>query len=335
MPDFAYYGYFSESEKLLRSASGGAVTAVAEIVIAQGGVVFGVKYTSDFKDAEYVCVKKLEDLEKIKGSIYVETRMTCNTDKGEISVFQAVANALTNYKKVLFVGLGCGVGGLQTFLIRHNISTQNLLCIDLICHGPTVREVSKQFINDLEKKYKSRIEHYTVRYKKGAWLPIYLRAEFVNGSIYEKRLYHTDFGYALNILAKKSCYDCKYKGDNHKSDITVGDYWGLSSEDPNYNKYGVSAIICHNQRGKDAINRLNEVGFVIYETSLEKVYEGNEAYLCSRKYNERVRMFEENFKKYGLHRAVMLDLGIINYIKREYIVPALRRIIPKTERKLS
>lgn len=66
-----------------------------------------------------------------------------------------------------FLGTGCQVAGLKSFLDR---DFDNLLCIDLICHGVPSPLVWKNYINYLDKLYEaSGIESVTFREKKPSW----------------------------------------------------------------------------------------------------------------------------------------------------------------------
>ena len=67
----AYSGYYKDERKLRASASGGIATEIAEKFILHGGVVFGVIYSSDFRNAEYYCAQSVDELDKLKGSKYI------------------------------------------------------------------------------------------------------------------------------------------------------------------------------------------------------------------------------------------------------------------------
>lgn len=55
-----------------------------------------------------------------------------------------------------------------------------------------------------------------------------------------------------------SCYKCKFKSMNRPSDITLGDCWGIENIIPEmYDKYGVSAVVLHSDKGLQIWNRIN------------------------------------------------------------------------------
>ena len=62
----------------------------------------------------------------------------------------------------MFSGTPCQIAGLKSYL---NKDYDNLLCIDLICHGVGSPKVFDRSIKYLSDKYNSRIIKYTFRYK--------------------------------------------------------------------------------------------------------------------------------------------------------------------------
>lgn len=68
-----FAGALKNEDELIQCASGGAATAISNEVLRRKGVVFGVAYTKDFRSAEYISVESKTDLDRIKGSKYVET----------------------------------------------------------------------------------------------------------------------------------------------------------------------------------------------------------------------------------------------------------------------
>ena len=67
--------------------------------------------------------------------------------------------------------------------------------------------------------------------------------------------------YALFLQSqtyRESCYDCPYAGENRCGDVTIGDYWGIENQHPEYLKAnggeldvqkGVSCVIINTQKG--------------------------------------------------------------------------------------
>ena len=146
-----YGGYLNDNAKILQSASGGIATALSEFILQQGGYVVGVTYSNDFYKAEYTIIDNIADVQKLKGSKYIDC------DKG--NVYSDVKKLIDEGQKVLFFGLPCVVGALYSFLGER---PKNLLTCELICHGPTYAKVHSDYIEFLEKKYRGKIVDFSV-----------------------------------------------------------------------------------------------------------------------------------------------------------------------------
>lgn len=311
-PVRAFYGWHWDVKKLKESSSGGAATALAENMLAQGGLVFGVAYTGDFQSAHYICVDSPEALAAIKGSKYVYPTM--KTERGTL-VFNDVEQALLSGKKVLFIGLGCLVGGLRTRLEKHGIPLDNLYTVDLICHGPTLPEIQKRFVEALENKYQAHVTYFNTRYNVNGWDMPYLHVQFANNMVYLKPLYETDLGFAMKYYCRDACFSCHFKGDNHAADITVGDFWGLTPKMKEYNKDGVSLLLSRSGKGDRMISELENSGFYLGRADLDFALERNQMYAHSVKKAAFYEQFETDLQLYSLHDAVRRNEGYRIFVK--------------------
>ena len=146
----------------------------------------------------------------------------------------------------------------------------------------------------------------------------YLYAHFDNGKVYCMPFYSTDYGVAFSKMSLSKCYNCDFKGDNHTSDITIGDYWGAENSDIGYNKYGTSIAFVHSECGKNFIESLKE-DFHLYSADAKKALDNNPAYSASINRNAKSDVFKEYFNKYGLKRAVKKTSSVKTKIGR--IIP--------------
>ena len=204
----AYAGYIFDDQPLLQCTSGGIATALSQEMIHEGGYVAGVSYKEDFSGAHYEIVHQIDQLNRFKGSKYIDV------EKG--TIYADVKALLDRGEAVLFFGLPCVVAALRRYLGK---KYEKLIAVELICHGPTSAEVHRQYVSHLERKFQSKIVDFSVRCKDGAWLSGYLYAKFENGQVFQKSFYHTEYGYAFNVMAKNGCYTCQFRGDNRTGDI--------------------------------------------------------------------------------------------------------------------
>lgn len=298
-----YAGYIDDNVKLLQSASGGVATALSEFWIDNKGVVVGVAYSEDFHSAEYITVREKSDLSKLKGSKYI--------DCDKKNIYTDVKNMLENGEKVLFFGLPCIIAALYKFIGKRH---ENLMTCELVCHGPTHKRVHEEYVKRLEKKYRSKIVNFSVRYKKDAWHPPYLRAEFKNGKIFESPFYSTEYGFAFRTLAKESCYNCHFKGNNRQADIMIGDFWGANSSDEFWNKNGVSSIFAETEKGNNFIKEVPSLK--LFDTTFERAVAENPMVVVSRKPNKNKDNFSEMLSNKGLFYAVSHSVSFKTKVKK-------------------
>lgn len=298
-----YGGYLNNDEELMKSASGGLATALAEHMLEQGGYVAGVAYSKDFYTAEYIIIHNKSEIYKLKGSKYIEC------DKK--SIYSDVKKLLEAGEKVLFFGLPCVVAALYKFL---GSKYEKLVTCELICHGPTNIKVHQEYVSYLESKYKGKVVDFSVRHKKEEWKPPYLYAKFDNGKIFEKEFHETEYGFAFSVLTKESCYRCKFKGNNRQGDIMIGDFWGATEKDVYWNKYGVSCIFAETDKGNDFVQSTS--GIKLFSSTFEKVVEKNPRVITPTPRRDNRDKFEALLSDKGLIYAVKRSLSTKQKIKR-------------------
>lgn len=301
--DRYYYAYYTGEIK--KSASGGIGYALASCML-EDGVVYGVKYKNDFRGAQYVRITRPEELEQIRGSKYI--RAEKKLEDGTL-VFHKVWQDLSENRKVLFTGLPCEVGALYQYLENRNADNmQNLITADLVCQGPLSAAEQIRYIEFLEKKYKSRLTDFSVRYKNPWWKPVYLRAVFENGKEHKKPLYQTDFGRAFLLYGAEGCFRCTFKGEGHQADMTLGDFWEMKENEKGFHKMGTSLVITHTQKGDHFLQQLPQVEWGA--VSREKAIDETSMYDRPRQKSSRYEQFRQIYEKKDLHSAVFAARSI-------------------------
>lgn len=288
MHDIAVYaGYVDDTKELMECSSGGIATAISKKIIRDGGYVAGVAYSEDYYSVRYEIAHTEAELERFKGSKYIDA------DKG--TIYNDVKALLDAGETVLFFGIPCVVAAVKAYF---KDEYDNLITCELVCEGPTTMEIHKQYVEYLEKKFNSKIVEFTVRRKKDAWIPKYLYAKFENGKVFLRNFRRTEYCYAFKVYAKRSCYDCKFKGDNRKGDMTLGDFWGATPNDVFWNEKGVSSILVHREKAKKLL--LETQGIKLFESDFARVTAENPMVIKSRKLRPERAKFEMLFKKHGL-----------------------------------
>ncbi len=273
----------SENKKSLeKSASGGVFYTIANQIVKNGGCAVGAAFDSSF-NLNHIIADNSEKLKKLQGSKYTQSSTGL--------IFRDIKKKLLNGEKVLFSGCPCQVAGLKAYLGKNY---DNLVTVDLICHGVPSNAVFKDYISSLEKRKKISVRNFSFRDKSIGWGKNG-SAISENGKKY--KLFETSESYfyyfAKSLIMRKNCYTCKYACGNRTGDITIGDFWGIQKEHPeilgkngiNESK-GVSVIIASTQKGIDIVEE-NKKLFQIYESSFEKASRGNQQLKRPSKYNPK------------------------------------------------
>ena len=199
------------------SASGGIFVALAEYVINLGGLVYGAAFDDDLKGVSHVLIRSIDDLDKIRGSKYVYSKIG--------HIYQDIKDYLEKGETVLFSGTPCQVAGLKQYLKKDYL---NLLCVDIVCHGVANQKIYRFYLDYLERKHNSIISGLSFRDKTRSWRDSDIVIKFGNGDELRERGSINPFmrGFIANLFIRDSCTSCKYKRFMSKSDLTLGDFWG-------------------------------------------------------------------------------------------------------------
>ena len=250
-PSACYASWITDKEKRRICASGGIGTTMSEYVIRNGGVVFGSRYNESLVPI-MTFTERLEELEHFKGSRYVQSLVGNDT-------YKQVKNFLLDDRQVLFIGTPCQIAGLKSFLRKEY---QNLITVDLICHGVCPTRYFTEEVDYLSNKFKLKdISDARFRGNDGNNYRLTLwnkarRKLFPRDNYREKLLRLSESqqfyisGFLLGVTLRENCYTCKYARPERISDITIGDFIGLGKEVPfDYPKANVSSVTINTEKG--------------------------------------------------------------------------------------
>lgn len=258
MPDPVCYAAKSLNKDIQKkSSSGGLFSVLATKVIEKNGIVVGCELDSNHK-AHHIIVKNEEELYKLRGSKYIAS------DLG--NVFIEVRSELQQGKLVLFSGVPCQVSALLSFLQK---KYDNLITVEIICHGTPSQKSFDKYVEYLEKKNNAKLVNYSFRSKEAAcWGTYKALAEFEEGEQNNTKKIikkiNADFDpYYSSFLKcqnhRESCYECKYAKSDRNADVTLGDFWGIEHIKPDMIDYdGVSAICINTLKGKNLFELIKE-----------------------------------------------------------------------------
>lgn len=258
-----------------RSSSGGICYALAAKYLSLGDVVYGAAWNVEKQAVTHIRVDTLNDLKRIQGSKYVQSEVSKK-------LLMNIKKDLKE-KKVLFFGCPCQVAELRSF----TNDNENLMCVDLVCHGVN----SPKMLSD-------QIKLITVDKVKDLSFRDGLNFRFkirTNQKSFEKNSYDVPY-YSLYLQfasLKESCYKCKYACDTRVGDITVGDYVE--------NNIGMSMVVVNTHKGYSLFKKLD--GYLYFDKKNISLAYKNHAFTRPTDKNSLTDRFTINYKRYGLKKA--------------------------------
>lgn len=279
----------NDQDILKKSASGGAFSAIMQAFCDRNFIIFGSEMDADLK-VKHTFSNSLEDAAKFRKSKYVKSDIN--------NSYILARQALKEGKKVLFTGTGCQVAGLKGFLQR---DYDNLLTVDLVCHGVPSQKLFDKYIYYLQKKHKQKIKYYGFRYKniKSSGNISYRLEKNKNIT----RMWGLDYymqAFLSGIMFMPSCYNCHFACRERTGDITIADFWGIEHYNQNFNTgQGASLVIFNTEKGRKLINQLQNVK--LFKTDINNAIKFNENLSRPSQLNKNRDKFLElarvNFKK--------------------------------------
>ena len=234
----------NENEAIrLQSSSGGIFSLLADYVLDSGGVVIGASYTEDW-NVEHIVVSSKTELKQLRGSKYVQSQTK--------NIFKQVLKLLLEGKLVLFSGTPCQISGLKSFL---NKEYDNLITIEIFCHGVPSTLVYKKYIKEICKG--EPISHVNMRAKPEGWKQYHFAINNYSVS-WRNDLYMKAF--VENLTLRPSCYNCKHKDGRSGSDIGLGDFWGVKAKHKELDDdKGLSLIFLYSEKGKSILEKIASI----------------------------------------------------------------------------
>ena len=264
----------NNKDERLKSSSGGVFPLLAKVILGELGIVYGATY-NDQDIVEHIRVSDLQDLPRLQGAKYTQSNLH--------DTFMNVKTDLENGKKVLFSGIPCEIGGLKSYLKK---DYDNLLTVDLVCHGVPSPKAWKQYLKyRMEKDHEADLPRtVNLRNKDSGWSKYNYSVEFSYDDKAYKNINGNDpymTAFVSNKLSRPSCENCHFKGIERCSDLTLGDFWGIWDIDSQMDdNMGTSLVITHTQKGLHALDNISEY-CKIKEYQVNDAVQGNPSIVAS------------------------------------------------------
>ena len=305
-----------------KSTSGGVFPIIANSVLLDGGVVFGACMSLDCRSVEHIKVDQKEDLHKLQGSKYIQSRLN--------SVFKDVKKLLQDNKKVLFSGTPCQISGLHYYLGKN---FDNLFTFEVVCHGVPSELLWQKYLEYLESKYKGTAVYVGFREKTNSKKQYEIINQNKVKTVCTPYIEDPYIGMFLkDICLRPSCYQCLAKKGQSKSDFTAGDYWGAKQDVPAMDDgNGISILFVNTEKGLKLFNQISK-DFVYAEADYTNAVKHNRSYnYSSPKPKERVTFYEDlNNYSFGKIMKKYYKISFKNklkiIIKRSWLFTTIRHL---------
>lgn len=323
-PVAAYAAVGKDDDLVKHSASGGMFASLAMRWIRDGGLVAGaVMDVSPDVQAYHLLSNREEDIRRMQGSKYVQSdAWRCYGD---------VVVALRNGKRVLFTGTPCQVAAIKAL----TGDPDNLTTIDLICHGVPPLKLLNDYVQLLGRRFHGKVTGFTFR-DKSVQKEFCARIDVQRGK--KRRSYYLRSSilsfyrhFLKGTLYRENCYFCPYARQERISDMTIGDYWGISkfhAEDfktgrmPQRNDW--SCALVNTDKGKALLDD-GGTDIALYPSQLEWVAEQNHQLRHPTAEPEGRRATLQCYEKAG-YAAVEGDFVRASGGKLRYLVRLYRQI---------
>ena len=215
--------------------------------------IFAGGYDEKLK-VKHICSYGEQYLQRIVGSKYVQSDMS--------DCYKSIKEQLGNDNKVLFSGTPCQVAALRNYLNLNKINADNLVCVEILCHGAPSQKIFDEYLSDEEKRYNSEIVNVKFRYKfkiLGKWTTRNIALFFADGRTKVFNRFQSSYlrAYHSGLMNRESCYKCLFSSPERSSDLTIGDFWNIRQFYPELDPYhGVSIVQANTKKGLEVLNSL-------------------------------------------------------------------------------
>ncbi len=282
----AYACFSKHTDSRNQSSSGGIYALLAEKVIKDNGIVFAVCYDEKFETIHKE-ISTLKEVVLSLGSKYTPSRLN--------DTFRRVKECIKEGHKVLFVGTPCQCEGLRSYI---NKEYENLICVDFVCHGVPSRNVWRRYLESINSD--GNLTSLNMRDKSSGWSKFQYSWRFQYGENNAITIPQSQISYMRGFISdyylRPSCYECRFKGVERNTDITLGDYWGVWDIQPEMDdNKGTSLVLIHSEKGKKLFNSVLPEA-VSQRAILERAIQCNPSIVSSAEKSEKRKEFFEKLQ---------------------------------------
>ena len=326
-PQLVYAGWRKEASERKTSSSGGMAAVLAEYMVRNGGIVYGVVQIQG--NITYQRAEMPEEIRNFRGSKYVQA------DQAEI--YKQIEQDICNARKALVFGTPCLIAGITSYMDRKNLRNYRkyLITVDLICHGNAPQSYFKEHIKEILRKNDTEFDEVTFRSNiPGENYRFILKKN--DKTVYSQRAESDLYFYAFlsSVSVKESCVSCTYKGTERCGDITLGDFIGLGREISfPVDRTGIhpSLILINSEAGREILNSVKEE-LRLFPRTLEEAVKGGPSLRPEDKSKDsdwarRREKFKTTYPALGFEKAARKSIG--DRIRLSLIKDKVKKILKR------
>ncbi|MBQ8361084.1 MAG: Coenzyme F420 hydrogenase/dehydrogenase, beta subunit C-terminal domain [Bacteroidaceae bacterium] len=239
------------------SSSGGAFSVFAKWILRQGGIVYGATI-DDQLQVYHVGIDKLEDLGKLRGSKYIQSKIG--------NTYREAKDWLRKGRKVLYTGTPCQIAGLYGFLNGKKYEG-SLYTLDLVCHGVPSQKGFDAYLDKIKKNCPGTGNIEAFRFRKFDSWDYRPAIKFTESKW--KILKYADNAYMNaffeGLTFRESCFRCNYCNTDRVGTFTIADFWGIGKHGHKFKRNvacGVSLVIDNYGIMPQLVENLNQYAYI-------------------------------------------------------------------------
>lgn len=277
-----YSGYTLEDDLLIKSASGGLITAsilfLLDNKLVDGAILCRMLYYPEKLSTEPYIAYTRDEVMQSQGSKYCP-----------VSLNSILAEAVKTGKRFVFVGLPCHVHGLRNIQeMDSRYITAFPYVLGSFCGG--VKDFSATY--NLLRAYNLELETVKhISFRGNGW-PGFLTIVTSSGQIIKKP--YPEYGRDAWGAELNRCNFC-IDGTSELADLSFGDAW---LERYNQSLHGWSSVICRTQAGENLLEKMAQENKVYLEViSKEDLIKSQYQNLEKKKTRQAIRRLLHGFMK--------------------------------------
>lgn len=259
------FGYKNRDDKVReKSTSGGAFLGIVSSIVEKCSEEYAVygctleKNQDGIFKATHHRVSSIEDCTKFQGSKYIQSDLS--------DCYTLISDDLKAGRTVIFTGTPCQTAGIYCRFNKFP-KFENLYLIDIVCHAIPSPLLFNEHVKYIGDHYSKEVADYKFRSKITGWGHCEQTIFSDGDETHRTRMSqnHRDLFYQ-NIINRPCCDICQHANDNHFSDFTIADFWGIEHIAPDFmDNKGVSLVLVNTERAYEIIMKAKNADIIIVD----------------------------------------------------------------------